>query len=227
MPCVPYAGPGVGFYAIPPLEANIWVEFEGGDSNYPIWTGCFWEEGQVPLETPPPGTVVFKTESITLIVSDLPAVVGITLEVLPEGSPINIALDSGGVQIDIEETTAILSSEAINFTSGEVALESDDINLSGAALTVESDETNIAGNTLTIESDETNIAGNTLTIESDEFNILSASLDIESAEFNILSASLDIESAESNILSAAVSLEGTLEIVGALTEDGIPIVPLL
>src|SRR5689334_1403488 len=58
MPCVPYAGPGVGFYAIPPLDANVWIEFEGGDPDYPIWTGCFWEEGQVPLEAPPPGTVV-------------------------------------------------------------------------------------------------------------------------------------------------------------------------
>ncbi len=225
MPCVPYAGPGVGFYALPPLDANIWVEFEGGDPNYPIWTGCFWEEGQVPLETPPPGTVVFKTESITLVISDLPSVVGVTLEVIPDGPPITIALDSGGMQIDVEETTAVLSSEATNFTSAEFSIESDDINFSGAALTIESDATNIAGDALAIESDATNIAGDALTIESEETDILSASLDIESAETNVLSASLDIESAETNVLSAAFSVEGTLDVLGILTEDGLPIVP--
>jgi len=35
MPCVPYAGKDVGFFALPPMAANVWVEFEGGDPNYP------------------------------------------------------------------------------------------------------------------------------------------------------------------------------------------------
>lgn len=39
MPCAPYAGSGVGFFAIPPTGANVWVEFEGGDPDYPIWSG--------------------------------------------------------------------------------------------------------------------------------------------------------------------------------------------
>ena len=30
LPCVPYAGPGVGLFAIPPVGASVWVEFEGG-----------------------------------------------------------------------------------------------------------------------------------------------------------------------------------------------------
>ena len=41
-PCIPYAGPKVGWYVIPPVGANVWIEFEGGDPDYPIWTGCFW-----------------------------------------------------------------------------------------------------------------------------------------------------------------------------------------
>ena len=48
MPCVPYAGSQVGFFAIPPVGANVWVEFEGGDPDYPIWSGCFWGTGEVP-----------------------------------------------------------------------------------------------------------------------------------------------------------------------------------
>ena len=30
LPCVPYAGPDVGFFAIPPVDASVWVEFENG-----------------------------------------------------------------------------------------------------------------------------------------------------------------------------------------------------
>jgi uncharacterized protein involved in type VI secretion and phage assembly len=48
MPCVPYAGDGVGFYALPEPGTGVWVEFEGGDPSFPIWTGCFWADNQLP-----------------------------------------------------------------------------------------------------------------------------------------------------------------------------------
>jgi hypothetical protein len=48
MPCVPYAGDGVGSYLVPPIGAGVWVEFEGGDPSFAIWTGCFWADDQPP-----------------------------------------------------------------------------------------------------------------------------------------------------------------------------------
>jgi len=48
MPCTPYAGDGVGLFLVPPNDASVWVEFEGGDPRTPIVGGCFWEVGQVP-----------------------------------------------------------------------------------------------------------------------------------------------------------------------------------
>lgn len=51
MPCVPYAGPGVGLLALPPVGARVWVEFEAGDVSKPIWVGGFWEgAGSAPAE---------------------------------------------------------------------------------------------------------------------------------------------------------------------------------
>ena len=44
LPAVPYAGDGVGFFMIPPIGASVWIEFEHGDPDYPIWTGCFWAD---------------------------------------------------------------------------------------------------------------------------------------------------------------------------------------
>ena len=52
MPCTPYAGKGVGFFAIPPERAHVWVEFERGDINYPVWSGCFWHAGEAPDPAP-------------------------------------------------------------------------------------------------------------------------------------------------------------------------------
>ncbi len=50
MPCVPMAGPNVGVFAVPPVGAGVWVEFEGGDPATPIWTGGYWNG---PAEMPP------------------------------------------------------------------------------------------------------------------------------------------------------------------------------
>ena len=50
MPCVPYAGSGVGLFMIPPVGTNIWVEFESGNPDYPIWAGCFWGTGEAPAQ---------------------------------------------------------------------------------------------------------------------------------------------------------------------------------
>ncbi len=223
-PCVPYAGLEVGLCAIPPIDANVWIEFEGGDPDYPIWTGCFWEEGQTPLGPLNPETFIFKTTSTTFVIREAPGGDGISLGLtfLAGEAPINITLDAAGIQIETEATFA-LTSQVTNITSDEVSVESDDTNFSGAALTVESDETNVAGESLTIESGETNIAGESLTIESVETNIAGEALNIESLETNIASASTDIETGEMNIAAPAISVEGTLDVVGVITEDGLPV----
>ena len=42
MPCVPIAGKQSGVYVVPQIGSGVWIEFEQGDPDYPIWTGCFW-----------------------------------------------------------------------------------------------------------------------------------------------------------------------------------------
>ena len=34
LPCAPFTGDGVGMYAIPPIGAGVWIEFEAGDPDY-------------------------------------------------------------------------------------------------------------------------------------------------------------------------------------------------
>ncbi len=49
-PCAPYAGPGVGLYAIPPVGAAVWIEFEKGDVSLPIWSGGWWDNSKLPKD---------------------------------------------------------------------------------------------------------------------------------------------------------------------------------
>lgn len=102
MPCTPYAGPQVGFFAIPPVGANVWVEFEGGDLDYPIWVGCFWGVGEVPATPALEQIKMFKTEYITMELSDMPGAGGFKLEVNSPAvaTPMKMVFDSSGIEID-------------------------------------------------------------------------------------------------------------------------------
>ena len=42
MPCAPFGGSGMGFFSLPSVGAGVWIEFEYGDPDYPIWSGCWW-----------------------------------------------------------------------------------------------------------------------------------------------------------------------------------------
>lgn len=51
LPCTPYAGTAMpaGLFTIPSPGAGVWIEFEAGDVNRPVWTGCWWGTAQVPI----------------------------------------------------------------------------------------------------------------------------------------------------------------------------------
>ena len=120
MPCVPYAGPGVGFFAIPPVGANIWVEFEGGDPDYPILSGCFWGVGEVPALPAIAEMKVLKTDMGTITINDLPGAGGITIET------------TTGMKIVI----SVLGIEISNGQGGSIKLTGPQVSVNEGALEV-------------------------------------------------------------------------------------------
>lgn len=120
MPCTPYGGAGVGFFAIPPTGANIWAEFEGGDPDYPIWSGCFWGLGEVPAQPAVPFIKVLKTDNIMLKLDDTPGAGGFTLEVNPPVAPmlVKIACTASGIEISHGAQKIMLSAASVSVNNG-------------------------------------------------------------------------------------------------------------
>ena len=81
MPCVPAAGIQSGCFIVPPIGSQVWVEFEQGDPDYPIWTGGFWGlVADVPIfatappAIPPGQNIVLQTTGQNMVmVSDAPS----------------------------------------------------------------------------------------------------------------------------------------------------------
>ena len=80
LPCVPAAGIQSGVFVVPPIGSQVWVEFEQGDPDYPIWTGGFWGSAAdvpafatAPPAIPPGQNIVMQTTGQNLVmVSDAP-----------------------------------------------------------------------------------------------------------------------------------------------------------
>ncbi len=128
MPSVPYAGNGVGFFVLPPAEANIWVEFEGGDPDHPIWSGCFWGEGEVPADPAEEKIRIFKTESFSLLLDESK---GLFLEVKSPAvsKTLNVTFDSSGVEIKDGSSIIKMNDSKISVTSNEVEIKNNSFSI--------------------------------------------------------------------------------------------------
>ena len=115
LPCVPYAGPGVGFFFIPPVDAHVWIEFEQGKSDKPIWTGCFWYLGEAPVLPALADTKIIKTKTATLKLDDLPGAEGITIETK---SGLKIVMNVEGIELSNGAASVKLTPASVSVNNG-------------------------------------------------------------------------------------------------------------
>ena len=67
-PCFPY-----GHFYVPAVGAQVWVEFEAGDPQYPIWVGTWYPQADVPAEakvSPPENRVIQTASGHTIELDD-------------------------------------------------------------------------------------------------------------------------------------------------------------
>lgn len=78
LPCLPVLGMQMGLYTVPMIGSGVWIEFEQGDPDYPIWVGCFpGSAADVPTlsrAVPPalPGITLATPLQNGIVVSDVP-----------------------------------------------------------------------------------------------------------------------------------------------------------
>jgi hypothetical protein len=128
MPCVPAAGIQAGLFIVPPIGSQVWIEFEQGDRDYPIWSGGFWGTvAEVPIfatappAIPPGQNIVLQTSGEnSIILSDsvpTPVTGGI---VLKGASGAMIVVNETGIYISNGQgatITLIGPAVAINMTA--------------------------------------------------------------------------------------------------------------
>ncbi len=97
MPCLPWAGINTGVFTVPPPGSGVWIEYERGDPDYPIWVGGYWgTAAEVPVlarAVPPavPGITIQTTLKNGLTISDVPGPTGGILIQTTTGAMISVS----------------------------------------------------------------------------------------------------------------------------------------
>ena len=67
--CLPMpAGRGVVF--LPETGAGVWIEFERAMCPIPIWTGCYWREGEKPDDAKPKVKTIITASQHKIVLDD-------------------------------------------------------------------------------------------------------------------------------------------------------------
>jgi hypothetical protein len=116
MPCVPLAGPKMGTsFMPPPVGTSIWVEFEQGDPQMPVWVGCYWGVpytlGLMGLVTgiDPVPAVTLETETAGVGICDTPT--------LPPGGNVCLYADEGGVSIVLNPAGVVITAPTVSIVT--------------------------------------------------------------------------------------------------------------
>ena len=116
MPCVPYAGADVGFVFLPEVGSGVWIEFEGGDVSYPIWSGCYWRTDELPAADAKAQVKAIVTKTgHKLILDDDTGSITIT-----DGNNNTVILESSGITLERGGKKIEISDAQVNINSGSL-----------------------------------------------------------------------------------------------------------
>ena len=163
LPCLPFGGlANQGWFSVPEVSAQVWMEFEEGELSQPLWTGTFWQKGDdVPEEAAldEPTTRMFRTPA------------GHTVQFDDKSDAEKITLrHMGGAEAVMDEKGSIAITDAngskvtLDAEAGEIVIE----DANGNSLTMSSSGTVIEdanGNTVEMAAAGVNVKGQQIVVE--------------------------------------------------------------
>lgn len=194
MPCVPYAGDKLGWFVIPEIGARVWIEFEAGNLNLPVWVGCFWDKGAIP-DTASPSRKVFKTPTTRIVLDDLDGKAG-QLEIdatTRSNETVLLRFDKDGVTITAKSAQITMKMDdgiTIAYPNSKIELTAQQIQASegdASSLTITAQDQTLKSGTVNVQ------AANQLSVSA------TSSASVSSGQYTLKASTITLQGAAINI----------------------------
>jgi len=125
--CVPITGKQYGMWVLPQIGAGVWIEYEQGDSDYPIWSGCWWGSAAEPpalalAAAPGVPSIVLQTQGQnTLMISDVPGAAGGILLKTNTGAMISIS-QTGIIITNGQGASIVMAGPSVTVNQGAMVV---------------------------------------------------------------------------------------------------------
>ena len=116
--CVPYAGPSVGMVFLPDIGSGVWIEFEGGDVSYPIWTGCYWHDGEMPSDAAPKVKAIVTAGKFKILIDDAGGIMTVT-----DNNQNKITLAASGITLERGSGKVEIGDAEVNVNNGALEVK--------------------------------------------------------------------------------------------------------
>jgi hypothetical protein len=118
MPCVPFAGANHGLVLLPEEGDGVWIEFEAGNPSYPIWSGCWWADGELPEPGSQKVRALVTTAGHKLVLDDD----GNKIQLL-HADGAELTLGSSEITLKIGSSKIVLSSSGVSINDGALEVK--------------------------------------------------------------------------------------------------------
>lgn len=130
MPAAPFAGDGHGFVMLPKVGSGVWIEFEAGRLDNPIWSGAWWASGQRPDPQGAGVRVLVSEQGHKVILDDDAGELQ-----LVHGSGPSIKLTGDEILLSCGSCEIKISSDSISLNSGQIKIGLAGVSLVNGAMT--------------------------------------------------------------------------------------------
>jgi uncharacterized protein involved in type VI secretion and phage assembly len=113
LPAFAASGDGSGIYAVPPVGAGVWVEFEAGDLARPVWVGGWHKDGALPTDADPKKFVIQTPRGHIVTLDDD----GEKIEIKESGGN-SIVMNSDGIELKVSGKKVAITSSSVSINDG-------------------------------------------------------------------------------------------------------------
>jgi uncharacterized protein involved in type VI secretion and phage assembly len=118
LPSVPFAGADHGLVVLPEVDDGVWIEFEAGDLSRPIWSGCWWANGEMPSTAGKDSRVLATSGGHQLILDDESNEIK-----LVHAGGAELKMSDSEITLKIGSTQIVLSSTGVNINNGALEVK--------------------------------------------------------------------------------------------------------